>query len=761
MAVNIPVKVIIDAVDNATKTIGGVGKSMGDLGLDMKKTLAVGAALGAGTTLLSKEFINQAGALEQNQIAFETMLGSAEQASKMLADIRTFAKKTPFNLTELVEGSKRLLAYNVEAEKLIPTMDVLGNITAGVGREKLPQLILAFGQVKAATKLTGAELRQFSEAGVPLLQVLADQAGVTAGEMMEMVSDGAVSFEMVEKALGSMTEEGGKFHNLMQKQSGTTLGKVSNMEDAMQQLSTTLGKALLPGVNKMLDRLIPLIESFGAWAEKNPDLVAGIMGVATGIGAISTVALALWPVVKGLTLGFQGLKLAMTAIKAKALMAAFAPLLANPITWVILAIVGAIALLALAWKNNWGDIQGKTQAVVATLTQWFTQFVTFMQNLWTGIVSTLQTVWNFFVAVGLGIVTAWQAVVAFFTAIPGVFMALVTSVQAFFTSLPELINQFIAGAAAAIYNFFVVQIPFAIGYMVGLIEKFFLETLPNAWNAMVVFFTETIPAWREQMIIWIVEMLVQLAVAIWNFATVTVPNAFMNMINWLKANIPVMANNFVNWIKDMGHQAWAAIVKFKDDAIATLINLKNQAIQKAIELYNSMVNWFTQMVNDVTQAMYNLPGNIVAAMNQVKEAAIGKAREIYSGVKEWFDKIVGFFNDIIGKAGEALSKAKEAFSAGRDMGRRQFGGSVSAASPVIVGEAGAEVFVPSTAGHIIPNNQLSNVGGGGHTTIVFNINSEMIINSPNERRGIAELLYKDLVTLARAQNTTVAEMLGA
>lgn len=760
-SVDIPVRVIIEAIDKASSQINGIGKSLANTGFDMKKTLAAGAALGAGASLLAKNFIDQAGAMEQNQVAFETMLGSADAATKKLAEIRDFAKKTPFNLTELVEGSKRLLAYNVEAENLIPTMEMLGNITAGVGRDKLPQLILAFGQVKAAGKLTGAELRQFSEAGVPLLQSLADKFGVTAGEIQEMVSEGTIGFDDVSQALGGMTSEGGKFFNLMEKQSGTTLGKISNMEDSMQQLSVALGNALLPAVNRTLDKIIPLIERFGEWAGKNPELVSNIMMVATGIGAISTAILIVMPVVNALITGFKVLKTVMGLIKGAQLMAAFAPLLANPVTWVILAIVGAIALLAVAWKNNWGDIQGKTQAVITWLTQAFTTFVTFMQGLWLGITTTMQTVGDFFVTIGNTIVAAWTAVTTFFAGIPAIFQGLMTSIGDFFASLPGIISTFVSGAAAAILDFFVVQIPYAIGFMVGTIEKFFIETLPAAWNTMIVFFTETIPLWTAQMILWIGDMLVQLATSFWNFATVTVPAAISSMIAWLGTNIPIMANNFVNWIKQMAQNSWAAILQFKDNAIATLINLKNQAIQRAIEIYNGLVQWFTNMVTDVTNAMYNLPGNIVAAMNQVKDAAINKAKEIYNGVREWFDKIVGFFNDIIGKAGEALSKSKEAFNAGRDAGRRQFGGAVSAASPVLVGEAGAEMFVPSVAGTIVPNNQMGGLQSGGRAPIVFNINASMIINSPTERRNIAEALYKDLVTLARAQNTTVAEMMGA
>ncbi len=102
-------------------------------------------------------------------------------------------------------------------------MNTLGDITAGVGKDKMPQLILAFGQVRAAGKLTGQELRQFTEAGVPLLEELGKTMGKTATQVKEDMENGlAPSFEVVETSLANMSKEGGKFHNLMQKQSQTT-----------------------------------------------------------------------------------------------------------------------------------------------------------------------------------------------------------------------------------------------------------------------------------------------------------------------------------------------------------------------------------------------------------------------------------------------------------------------------------------------------------------------------------------------------------
>ena len=238
MAVDVPVRVEVTAVDRGAtavlKSFGNVAESVHNKFSDLvNRSRAASAAFTAALTLTAKSIVDVASDMQQAKVAFDTMLGSAEEGSRVLRDLSDFAKKTPFDFPQLVEASKRLLAYNIEAENLIPTLKTLGNIAAGVGMDKLPQLILAFGQVKAATRLTGMELRQFSEAGVPLLGALADQAGVTAAVMKDKIQEGAVTFEDVQKVLSGMTTEGGKFFNLMERQSHTLGGITSNIKDQL------------------------------------------------------------------------------------------------------------------------------------------------------------------------------------------------------------------------------------------------------------------------------------------------------------------------------------------------------------------------------------------------------------------------------------------------------------------------------------------------------------------------------------------------
>lgn len=250
----------------------GLKRGSASLAKLKKSARLVGLAVAAAGTFIATKFVKIAGDFEQFNIAFETMLGSAERARDLLKDITEFAAKTPFELPELIEGSKRLLAYGFAGDQVIDTMETLGNITAGVGREKMPQLILALGQVRAATRLRGQELRQFTEAGVPLLEELAKVTGRAESEITDMISRGEVSFDLTYRALKRLTQDGGRFANLMVKQSKTLFGVFSNIKDVLTILSRDVGNELLPVIKE-------LAVEFLNYLETNKDIIkANIVG---------------------------------------------------------------------------------------------------------------------------------------------------------------------------------------------------------------------------------------------------------------------------------------------------------------------------------------------------------------------------------------------------------------------------------------------------------------------------------------------------
>lgn len=296
-------QILINAKDNASKTISNVGSSVKGLAKDA----TIGAAVITGAfALVAKSAVNIASNYEQSRISFETMLGSGKDAGKLLKDISDFARKTPFDLPQVVEGSKRLLAYNVAGKDIIPTFKMLGNIAAGVGTDKLPQLILAFGQVKAATYLTGAELRQFTEAGVPLLDALSKQSGKTASQIKEDMESGIrIPFTEVQEALLGMTEKGGKFYDLMAKQSQSLGGIVSNLRDNFIRFALTIMGISEEGdiregsffyylklgaeeLQRRLDELQPKLQTFVDYLMSNKEILlaffAGLAGLVIALG---------------------------------------------------------------------------------------------------------------------------------------------------------------------------------------------------------------------------------------------------------------------------------------------------------------------------------------------------------------------------------------------------------------------------------------------------------------------------------------------
>ena len=209
--------------------------------------------------------------IEATRLALETIIGSKREADKVVGEIIKLAASTPFETKELIEYTKRLLAMGVETNKVIPSMKALGDVAAGVGKDKLDQLVLAYGQVAAKTKLAGGELKQFTEAGVPLVAQLAKQFKITEKQVFDFIETGKVGFKDVELAFKNMTSEGGKFFGLMDKQSQTVTGLASTLKDNLTLALAAFGKGFNESMKEILRSLIDLskglntdkIEAFG------------------------------------------------------------------------------------------------------------------------------------------------------------------------------------------------------------------------------------------------------------------------------------------------------------------------------------------------------------------------------------------------------------------------------------------------------------------------------------------------------------------
>lgn len=255
--------------------LGSIAKT----GLKVTAT-AIGAVSGAfGAAVLSGVKYNSQ--MEQYITSFGTMLGSAEEATKLVNSLKEMGAKTPFETSDLAKASQTLLAFGTSAEDLLPTLQMLGDVSQG-NKERFDSLTLAFAQVGSAGKLSGQDLLQFVNAGFNPLNEISKMTGESMAELKERMSAGGVSAEEVAEAFKHATSEGGQFYQAMEAQSQTFNGQMSTIKDnAMsfigeltQGVTNTLKDSVLPTVNGWLEELQSAFTS------------NGVEGVVTAFGSI-------------------------------------------------------------------------------------------------------------------------------------------------------------------------------------------------------------------------------------------------------------------------------------------------------------------------------------------------------------------------------------------------------------------------------------------------------------------------------------------
>lgn len=243
---------------------------VGDLGSAGRETASIFNNIGAGVATyfsaqalggFTRELVNVRGEFQQLEVAFETMLGSKAKADALMSQVVTLAGTTPFSLTEVASGAKQLLAVQVPAEEVEDTLRRIGDVSAGLS-VPISQLIKAYGDVKAKTKLTGEEMRQFMGAGIPMVAELAKHFNVAESEISEMVSAGKVGFADVQAVLKNLTDEGGMFADLMAKQSKTLTGLVSNLGDAWDRMLNDIGQQNEGPLADGIKTAISLVENY-------------------------------------------------------------------------------------------------------------------------------------------------------------------------------------------------------------------------------------------------------------------------------------------------------------------------------------------------------------------------------------------------------------------------------------------------------------------------------------------------------------------
>jgi tape measure domain-containing protein len=254
---------------------GNVEAVTGNLDRIQKAERLLGPAALAGAVGIGV-LINKAAGMEQIQIAFEGLLGSAGAARVELDKLRDFANHSPFNFEQVAQGSQMLLAAGASADQLIPILTALGNANArsGRGQEAYNRSLLATSQILSKGRLQGEELLQLQEAGVPLNAVLKE-----LGVSYQDVGTGAVTAARFTQALIKVMTTG-DFAGAMEKQGKTLNGTFSTLQDSIGQLETSMGQGLAPAavtVVKALTAVVDAANSLGEPAKRTAGVVGGVL----------------------------------------------------------------------------------------------------------------------------------------------------------------------------------------------------------------------------------------------------------------------------------------------------------------------------------------------------------------------------------------------------------------------------------------------------------------------------------------------------
>jgi hypothetical protein len=270
------------------------------------------------------------GEFQKQRIALTSILGDSMKAETIFNRIKDLAVVSPFQFKELASYTKQLSAYSIPYEELYDTTKRLADISAGVGVD-MGRIILAYGQVRSAAFLRGQELRQFTEAGIPLVDELAkrftilENKVVSAGDVFDKISRKEVSFGMVKDVLWDLTNEGGKFYNMQKALAESLAGKWSNLQDAWDVMMADIAESNSGVLSDSLELLTDLMKHWEA--------VANILGMLTIVYGSYKTAVILTNVA---TKGLLAVQTALNAAMKK-----------NPIIWIITLIGSVVGALVM------------------------------------------------------------------------------------------------------------------------------------------------------------------------------------------------------------------------------------------------------------------------------------------------------------------------------------------------------------------------------------------------------------------------------
>ena len=458
-------KVSVDSKE-AEKTINSLSKSADGLSskftsFGTKMTVGVTAPL----TALATAGVKYNATMESYLANLTTLLGGNEQeAQKLLDTLKEMANTTPYEATDLVKATQKMMAFGISADDSLKYLQMLGDVAMG-DANKMDSLTLAFSQISASGRASMEDINQMIDQGFNPLTIIAEQTGESMADLRDRVSEGGVSFEEIAGAFQTATSEGGTFYQSMDKASETTNGKISTLKDGFNTALGSMTESLLPFITEAVEGLTKVADWFSNLDESGKRTVLTLAGIALAIGPVSSA-------IGGLIKIGSGIKTLVATIKSwnivtnlmTAAQAALNLVMSmNPITLIIIAIVALIAIIVLLWtKCEWfrdgvmaviNAIWSVIQTVATFIGNIFQTVFNVVSGVFNAIWSVVQTVFNFIWTIVQNYVNFWITVWStIFNVVSTVLTTIWNTIQSVFNFIWNIISGVINSIISAFNN---------------------------------------------------------------------------------------------------------------------------------------------------------------------------------------------------------------------------------------------------------------------------------------------------------------------
>lgn len=617
-------KVSVDGKE-AEKTINSLSKSADGLSskftsFGTKMTVGVTAPL----TALATAGVKYNATMESYLANLTTLLGGNQQeAQKLLDTLKEMANTTPYEATDLVKATQKMMAFGISAEDSLKYLQMLGDIAMG-DANKMDSLTLAFSQISASGRASMEDINQMIDQGFNPLTIIAQKTGESMGDLRDRVSEGKVSFEEIAGAFQTATSEGGTFYQSMDKASQTTEGKISSLKDAFGSALGSMTEALLPFVTDAVEGLTKVANWFSNLDDNGKHTVLTLAGIALAIGPITSAIGGLIKAGSGISTMVKKIKkwelatkLQTVATKAMAVAQKALNLVmnANPMVLIVTAIMAVVAGLVLLYNKF----------------EWFRNAV---DKVFSFVIGIVQGVIDFFK-------NNWQTILLFIlNPFAGIFKILYDKFEGF--------RDFVNGVVEAIKNFFVglfnkivellkwpVQFVSNIFLLIVALVATFLETIYNyivSGVTTVYNFFSTIASWIYNNVL----------LPIYNFfATVftSIYNTVSNFINMVISIFSTIANWIYNNVLLPIYNFFSSIFNTIWGVIQNVINNVKSAFQSAA---NFIKNAFTTVKNTV-MSIFNA---IATTVKNVFNSVVNVIKSPINGLISVFNKVIKGLNKI-------------------------------------------------------------------------------------------------------------------